>query len=640
MTRSPHRIATIVAALALATVVLAADTPDPFQPTMESLAKYRCPDWFRDAKLGIWAVWGVCSVPMQGDWYSRNLYIQGGPQYDYHVVHYGHPSKFGYKDLIPLWKAEKWDPDRLMDLYKKAGARYFFSLAVFCDNTDYWDSKYHKYNSVNMGPHRDIVGEWARAARQRGLRFGVSEHLGDWGSWMDTSKGADKTGPLAGVPYDGNDPAYAGLYATKPDPEDWLRRMTDLVDHYHPDLFYTDGYLPYPDQVGRRFLAHYYSQSAQAHRGQVEAVYNCKQDTRSVLAKGAQDVWVQDLERGVMGEVHESPWQTDTCVGDWHYRESLLQTHTYRTPTMVIQMLADIVSKNGNLLLNFPPRPDGTLDDDELKILSEMAAWMPINGEAIFGTRPWKVYGEGPSKAQSGMFNEGGLRYTGEDIRFTTKGKTLYAISLGWPDSGRLQVRSLASVAGKVESVSLLGSTEKLHWAQRDEGLIVRLPQRKPCSHAYVLKIAGHDLKPAPLPVPPPIQAGPDGRIVLPAIKADLHGASPAYDDIKDNIGWWGNSDDFVSWAFQVTRPGRYAVEIAYSCADGQEGSEFVVGVGDQALAGRSTPTGSWATHQTVRLGTVLLDKAGLTTLTVKPKAPPAWKVIGLRSVTLIPETP
>ena len=175
----------------------------PFRPTWESLKQYRCPDWFRDAKFGIWAHWGPQSVAEEGDWYARNMYIQGSPQYQYHVAHYGHPSKFGYKDIIPLWRAEKWDPDRLMALYRKAGARYFVSQAVHCDNFDLWDSKFHKWNAVNMGPKRNVVGDWQKAARKLGLPFGVSEHLGYSRCWFQTSHGADKTGPFAGVPYDG-----------------------------------------------------------------------------------------------------------------------------------------------------------------------------------------------------------------------------------------------------------------------------------------------------------------------------------------------------------------------------------------------------------------------------------------------------
>ena len=317
-------------------------------------------------------------------------------------------------------------------------------------------------------------------------------------------KGADKTGPLAGVPYDGADPRYADLYWTgnehpkenfycphAPDAvkQVWFDRIEDMIGRYHPDLLYSDSPLPYPDEFGRKLLAHYYNDNRQQHAGKLEAVYTCKQES--------QGLWVRDLERGVMDKISPLPWQTDTCVGDWYYDERLAKAHRYKSATLVLQMLADIVSKNGNLLLNFPPRPDGTLDDDELKILDALSAWMPINGEAIFGTRPWKVFGESSGKIQGGMFNEGGLRYTARDIRFTTKGETLYALLLAWPEDGKLVVRSLAKPAGRISGVSLLGATGDVQWTQTEQGLLVTLPEKKPCEHVFVLKVAGADLKPA-----------------------------------------------------------------------------------------------------------------------------------------------
>jgi alpha-L-fucosidase len=474
----------------------------PFQPEWDSLRQYKCPDWFRDAKLGIWAVWGPESVPQQGDWYARNLYEEGSAHYKFHVEHYGHPSKFGYKDIIPLWKAERWQPDRLMRLYKKAGARYFCVIAEHHDNFDCWNSKFHGWNSVNLGPKRDITGGWQQAARKLGLRFGVTEHLAASWAWYSLSKKSDTKGPLAGVPYDGVDPAFADLYHAgneKPNgwyaanapalfKSQWFHRIQNLVDTYQPDLLYSDGPLPYPDEVGRKLLAHFYNANLKRHDGKLEAVYTCKDESRGR--------WVQDLERGVMNEIRPEPWQTDTCVGGWYYDVNLLRRHAYKSAATVLCMLADIVSKNGNLLLNFPPRPDGTLDDDELKILDEMAAWMNVNGEAIFGTRPWQVFGEGSGKVTSGNFNEDGLRYTAADIRFTTKGDTLYAIALGWPKSGKLVVRSLAAPASHITGASLLGHAGKLEWSQTAEGLVVRLPQKQPCKHVFVLKIAGANPKP------------------------------------------------------------------------------------------------------------------------------------------------
>ena len=478
----------------------------PFKPTVESLKQYRCPDWFRDAKFGIWAVWGPESVPMNGDWYARRLYEEGSPDYQDHLKRFGHPSTNGWKDIIPLWHAEKWDPDRLMGLYQKAGAKYFCMIAMHHDNFDCWDSKFQRWNSVNIGPKRDIAGDWQKAAQKHGLRFGMTEHLAASWWFYSAAKRADTNGPLAGVRYDGADPKYSDLYWVgneKPDgnyylpnapdfvKKIWFNRIKNLVDRYHPDLLYSDSPLPYPDEFGQKLLAHYYNDNTRRHGGKLEAVYNCKQEP--------QGRWVQDLERGVMDGISPNPWQTDTCVGDWYYQENLLKTHRYRSTAMILQMLADIVSKNGNLLLNLPPRPDGTLDDDELKILSELAAWMPVNGEAIFGTRPWKLYGEGPSKMkQGGSFNENTLKYTAKDIRFTTRGKTLYALALGWPEGGKLVVKSLATPAGKVSSVVLLGHIGKLDWAQTEEGLMVMMPSQKPCEHVFTLKIAGSDLKPSP----------------------------------------------------------------------------------------------------------------------------------------------
>src|SRR5215510_7681678 len=226
----------------------------PFEPTMDSLKNYECPEWFRDAKFGIWAHWGPQAVPMDGDWYARGMYEEGNKHYKNHLEHYGHSSTNGYKDIVPLWKAEKWDPDRLMGLYKRAGARYFVSMGSHHDNFFLWNSKLHKWNAVNMGPHRDVVGEWQKAAKRYGLRFGVSEHLGASFTWFQSSHGSDKTGPKAGVPYDGANSNYWDLYHFPAGTDDtgwysknpkwqhqWFNEIKELVHGYHPDLLYSDG---------------------------------------------------------------------------------------------------------------------------------------------------------------------------------------------------------------------------------------------------------------------------------------------------------------------------------------------------------------------------------------------------------------
>ncbi len=463
--------------------------PGPFKPTDESLKEYKYPEWFRDAKFGIWAHWGPQAVPRQGDWYARGMYEQGSRQNKYHVAHYGPPSKFGYKDIIPLWKAEKWDPEKLMALYKKAGAKYFVSMGSHHDNFFLWKSQLHKWNAFNMGPHKDVVGTWQKAAQKEGLKFGVSEHLAASYTWFQASHRADKTGELAGVPYDGADPQYADLYHTKAAPDDkaWLTTNTDymkewyanvkeLVDTYHPDLLYSDSKLPF-DDVGRSMLANFYNGNFAFHNGSPTAVYNCKE--------ASNGKWVQDLERGVQGDINPYPWQTDTSIGDWFYQTG----QKYKTGTEVIQMLVDIVSKNGNLLINVVQTPEGDLEPDVLKIVEDIAAWMPANGKGIYGTRPWKIYGEGPStikeNQKKGQFS--GLAdtrsYQPADIRFTTKGNDLYAFCMEVPE-GDIQIKSLGKTSTvndrKIVSVSLLGSRQKLKWKQEDDALVITKPANLP----------------------------------------------------------------------------------------------------------------------------------------------------------------
>lgn len=473
------------------------ETPGKFTAEWDTLKEYRCPEWFRDAKLGFWACWGPESVPEMGDWYAHNMYIQGHPQYEDHLKRYGHPSKSGYKDIVPLWTGENWDPDRLMGLYQRAGAKYFCAIAQHHDNIDCWNSRFHSWNAVKMGPKKDVFGLWAKAARKFGLRFGTTEHLGASWNWYGVTKGSDATGPLAGVKYDGVDPKFRDLYHWGNEgrtakqwyrdvpvsfEKEWFNRIKDLVDSYHPDLLYSDGSVPFGN-YGRSLLAHHYNANMQRHNGRLEAVYNCKNNHDG--GEFVEGTCVQDFERGVLDGINPQPWQTDTCVGDWYYKKDIV----YKTPTTVIQMLVDIVSKNGNLLLNFPIRPDGTLDSQEEAIIGSITEWNASNGEAIFGTRPWKVYGEGTNGVNSGQFNEGKLGYTAKDIRFTAKNGDLYAIALGWPEEGTLVIRSLTGV--NVHSIYLLGAQDRLLWNRTDRGLQIHLPSQRPGEHAFAVRLQG-----------------------------------------------------------------------------------------------------------------------------------------------------
>ena len=480
----------------------------PFTGSRESLKSYLIPDWFRDAKFGIWAHWGPQSAIEEGDWYARNMYMQGSNQNKHFIAHYGHPSKTGYKDTIQDWKAERFDPDYLMGLYKKAGARYFMTMGAHHDNFDLWNSK-SNWNSLKMGPKIDIVAMFKKAAQTHGIKFAISDHLWISPKWFSVSKGADKDGPFANIPYDGADPAFKDLYGDSLEvfsnlpwdekgislawKQKWFERMKDLIDQYEPDLIYCDGHIPF-EEYGLQTLAHLYNKSASKNGGKTQAVYTSKRAEDSQIG-----TCVYDVERGVVENIWPRPWQTDTCIGDWHYSKAAVGH--YKTPKTVIDMLVDIVSRNGNLMLNFPLPASGMLDNYELKVLDGISKWMAVNSDGIYGTRPFKVFGENPTTlvASGGSsFNEGSRKnFTAANIRFTTKDKCLYVFFMGWPENKQLTISSLALdnslKTGRIDHIELLGYG-KLEFTRDREGLKVVLPDHKPCEHAFSLKCSGIDL--------------------------------------------------------------------------------------------------------------------------------------------------
>ena len=634
-------------AAALAITACAADlklpvAPGPFQPTAESLRQYQYPDWFRDAKFGIWAHWGPQAVPMDGDWYARGMYEPGNKHYKYHLEHYGHPSEFGYKDIIPLWKAEKWDPDRLMKLYQKAGAKYFVSMGSHHDNFFLWNSKLHPWNAVQMGPRRDVVGEWQKAARKYGLKFGVSEHLGASFTWFQSSHRADKEGPKAGVLYDGADPKWQDLYHFPAEPGDkgwystnprwqqqWYNEIKELVDSYHPDLLYSDGGVPFSNEVGLSLIAHLYNDNAARHRGKAQVVYNCKQKS--------DGRWVEDLERGIMPRIDPYPWQTDTSIGDWFYNRDW----KFRPVSWVIHMLVDNVSKNGNLLLNVVQRPDGSLDPEVEQMLGQLADWNVIHGEAIFGTRPWLVYGESAVRVKGGSFKED-FKYNAREIRFTTKGSTLYAFALGWPEDGKITIRSLAKPEGsnvnRIKEIKLLGYRGKLDWSQSADGLVVALPEKRVSEYTTALKIRGAGLTNVGFALPvtaivPDIK----GKISLSPDSADLNGSVKVEErGGQPNFGFWDNAADSVNWTVRFPAARKYTVQTAAASPNGDV--SFVVEVGGQTAAGVAAKTADWDDFTVVKLGSVTVDASGQLQVRVRPKDPAQWKPINLRAITLVPE--
>jgi alpha-L-fucosidase len=610
----------------------------PFKGTEQSLATYQCPEWFRDAKFGIWAHWGPQAVPMRGDWYARGMYAEDNFCYKDHIEHYGHPSKFGYKDIIPLWKAEKWDPERLMELYKKAGAKYFVSMGIHHDNFCLWNSKIHRWNSVNMGPKMDVVALWEKAAHKAGLRFGVSEHLAASFNWFQLSHGSDKSGPFTCIPYDGADRAFEDLYHFPSEPGDtgwittdrrrmqiWYDRINELVTNYNLDLLYSDSGVPFGNEVGYSMIANLYNTAIKNH-GSADAVYTCKSDS--------QGQWIHDFERNVQHRIAPYPWQTDSSIGDWFYNVG----YGYQPASWAIHKLVDVVSKNGNLLLNVVQRPDGSIDPEVEKLLGELAAWTAVNGEAIYGSRPWQVYGEGEIHYRAG-FSDQADPYSAKDIRFTTKGPVLYAIALGWPDGGQLQIRTLARTSdcrNAIQRIQLLGSPGDLQFTQNADALIVTLPKQKISDHTCTLKITGSDLKAVPGQLfHTPVKSDENGCLTLGADNADLHGDGlniETQNATSNVIRDWGNGKAWVSWKVPFPKVGRYAVSI--SLATSNAGTSFIIEMGKQALAGKTTNTD----FKDLDLGFVTIDKPGEQIVSMRAENPAKWRALSLLSVTMTPE--
>lgn len=468
----------------------------PFRPDWGSLQNYREPQWYEDAKFGIFIHWGLYSVPAFGsEWYSRNMYIQGSKESEHHIATYGSQDKFGYKDFIPLFKAERYDPKAWAELFKSSGAKYVVPVAEHHDGFTMYDSSLTDWSAKKMGPKRDLMGELAIAVRNEGLHFGASSHRAehDWFMGEGRKFSSDVNDPQFASFYG---PAHVRLYNTKDDAdlnhdwtyvsdvymEDWLARTAEIVEKYHPDLIYFDWWIGQASWRNylSRFAAFYYNYGAKNGNG---AVINYKQTSFE------EHSGTLDIERGQLPDIHAQHWQTCTSISNasWGYVEH----DTYKPAEALIHQLIDIVSKNGNMLLNIGPRADGTIPQEAQNTLLDMGKWLQTNGEAIYGTHPWKQYGEGPTKAAEGAFHDAETKpFTAEDFRFTQKKNQLYAIELGWGPGKEIVIHALASGENPaIKNVSLLGSKQTLLWRQREDGLHIELPVRDAAQFAYVWKI-------------------------------------------------------------------------------------------------------------------------------------------------------
>ncbi len=475
----------------------------PFRPDWASLQGYRSPAWYDDAKFGIFIHWGVYSVPAFGsEWYSRNMYKQGTKEFAHHVATYGPQSRFGYKDFVPMFKAEHFDPAAWAALFREAGARYVVPVAEHHDGFAMYDSKLSDWTAVKKGPKRDVIGLLAKAVRGQGMRFGVSSHRAEHDWFFDGGRHFDS---------DVNDPANAELYGPAVDHlskhdenladdwtyvsqawlDDWLARTAELIDDYHPDLIYFDWWIGHPAfrNTLPTMLSYYYNDGAKRDG----VVVNYK------LGDFPEGAGTLDIERGQLTGIHPTHWQTDTSISNesWGY----IEHDTYKSPTFIIHLLADVVSKNGNLMLNIGPRADGTIPQGAQDTLRSVGRWLKTNGEAIYGSKPWRVFGEGPTEVVGGMFQDTKTKpYTAEDFRFTTGNGKLYAIELGWPAKGAVTVHSIQAT-DKVTRVELLADGSDVAFTQDGGGLHLTLPSHAVGSDAYVYRIT--------LATTPPTKASP-----------------------------------------------------------------------------------------------------------------------------------
>jgi alpha-L-fucosidase len=461
----------------------------PYLPTWESLSNYRCPDWFRDAKFGIFIHWGVYAVPGFGsEWYPRWMYLDstawGLNYYQHHVKTYGTPDKFGYKDFIPMFKAEKFNAMEWAELFKKSGARYVVPVAEHHDGFAMYNTSLSRWSAFNMGPKRDIIRELADAVRKQGMVFGLSSHRIEHWWFMNNGKKIDS---------DVNDPAYADFYGParseneQPAIEymnDWLLRNCELVDKYQPQLFWFDWWIEQPamEPYRKTFAAFYYNRGLMWNKG---VVINYKNNAYP------DNVAVYDIERGSSRATRKFPWQTDTSIGkkSWGW----ICDEENKTPNEIIDALIDIVSKNGNLLLNIGPKSDGTIPEEQVNVLLVIGEWLKVNGEGIYGSRPWDVAEEGPTVTAEGSFgDQKKVEYMAGDIRFTTRDGIVYAFLLDVPATKKITIKSLSlkpDNSNKISSIELLGSAEKIKWIQKAGGLVIDTPKSIPCREAVGFKL-------------------------------------------------------------------------------------------------------------------------------------------------------
>ncbi|MBM3882564.1 MAG: alpha-L-fucosidase [Verrucomicrobia bacterium] len=603
----------------------------PYAPDWTSLKRHTDPEWFRDAKLGIYTHWGPISLasrdgPESAQWYGRHMYVPGNASYLFHQRNFGDPSRVGYKDLIPRFTAERFDAEAWADLFACAGAKFAGPVAVHHDNFAMWDSKITRWNSVGMGPRRDIAGELAKAIRARGMKFIATFHHGYAWRYFEPA-----------FAFDAADPQWADLYSephapnappTKLFQDRWIAKVSEVLHRYEPDLIWFDFELDtvITPEYQRRMFALAYNWAEQ-HRPEFAVVHK----HRSIH----QHTGIIDFERGREDRLVPYPWLTDTTVGQWFHQEAA----RFKSPNELVDIFVDIVSKNGCMLLNVGPHADGSFPDQARRVLTALGDWIEVHGEAIFSTQPWQLFGEGPTRqVKGGGFSERADQgFQPGDVRFTTRGDALYAIGLEWPEGVTIAIRSLARPAGAIERVSLLGSSAPLPWQQTADALVVTLPAERPSELAFALKITGPSLKPAfAVRTETTIGIEPwDKAVVLRPANARLADSSLRVETKggREVVTGWSDAPMPVAWGLHYREAGTHEVSVRIHALAGPV--EFTVTFHKATLPGTAPQATGPSDFVTVELGRVAVPGGVPLELVLRPVSPANWRGVSLEAVFL-----
>jgi alpha-L-fucosidase len=598
----------------------------PFKPEWQSLKAHKAPEWFRDAKFGIYTHWGPVTVgcedaPRGGEWYGREMYLTNNPIFAWHKQKFGDQRTFGYKDVIPLFTAPKFDPEKWAELFARAGAKFAGPVAVHHDNFALWDCAVTPWNSMRMGPKRDITGELAKAYRARGLKFLPTFHHGFAWRYFEPAFNFDaadgKNFLLYSEPHGPKDPPSQRFQ------EQWLAMVMEVVRKYEPDMIWFDFELKQviTPEYQQRMFAEYYNWAAA--RGKESAVAHKFRELHAYTG-------ILDFERGREDRLVPYPWLTDTALGPWFNRNA----DKYRSTENLIHVLADIVSKNGCMLLNVGPNADGSIPERAEKMLNEIGDWLKVNGEAIYGTRPWLAFGEGPTRAGGGGgFSEGkDPSFTARDIRFTTKGDALYAITLGWPER-EFNITAIQVDSSPAARVELLGHGVVPHRRNAEKQIVVSLPAlsaaHRPCAHAFVFKLTGFKTSLHPIirfEQPDAVRLEPEKATCEGALRLQINEGRP-------NIGFWDVPGDRLHWLAHVKAPGRYTLRGEFSSA--YAASALKVSVAGQTKSVEVPKTDGWFKPQFVTFGEFQFDKSGVFHLVLEPSSPDRWRAVNVYQIQL-----